>query len=311
MKEATDQKNEIIATRKGGLGSSDAKLVASVGRNGKLSDAQRNRLAVMLGLAEQKQFSTKATDYGNYIEECVFEKLKSDFPNAVSNPFTKHESLSEQYGFDIFNHVDFEVDQPNTLVWFECKAVNDDIDETIQKYKDQLAWHIMIGQSKAEKMGKKFVLMLAHYHTTDKESEFSVKKLTLMPVISISVDFVSGFKIIAKEIENFEYKPSEELSSYNLPEPIQNRLEEIYLNLRELEEINRKVDDFKAKILDLMIENNVKSIDNELFKITTVAGGESIGFDAKKFESENPEIHSKYLTKKTVRKSYLKLTLKN
>ena len=307
----SDQKKEIISTRKGGLGSSDATLVASAAKNGKLTDSQRKRIAVMLGLEEQKQFSTKATEYGNYIEEKVFETLKNEYQNAISNPFNKHERFSEQFGFDVFNHIDFEVDKSNTIVWFECKAVNDNVDDTLSKYKNQLLWHQMIGREKSSLLKKQFALYLVHYHTEDKTSDFDPSKLTIRLVEhSTNSLFEEGLKVVAKEIENFDYQPSEEISAYTLPEHIQKGLEEVYLQLKEIDQLNKKVDDFKAKMLELMETNSVKSINNDLFKISTVASTESVGFDAKKFEYEYPDLYSEFLIKKTVRKSYLKVTIK-
>ena len=304
-------KNEIIKTRTGGLGSSDAKMVISIGKNGKVSETQKKRLAIMLGLDEQKQFTTNATEYGNYIENCVFEALKGEYPTAVSNPFTKHEAFSQEYGFDIFNHIDFEVENGFHIAWFECKAVNDGLDATIEKYNDQLMWHQMIGLEKAKSLQKDFTLYLVHYQTSDKESDFDASKINIHRIENVYANpFVQGFEVIKNEIKDFTYEKSEELSSYCLPVEQQKQLEQIYISLKEIETLNKKVDEFKEKMLGLMEANNVKSIDNELFKITVVAGSESIGFDTKRFEKENTEIHRKYLTKKTVRNPYLKLTIK-
>ena len=311
MKTQTDNKSEIIKTRTGGLGSSDAKMVISIGKNGKVSETQKKRLAIMLGLDEQVQFSTNATDYGNYIENCVFEALKGEYPTAVSNPFTKHELFSAEYGFDIFNHIDFEVENGYHIAWFECKAVNDNLTATIEKYKDQLMWHQMIGREKARNLKKDFTLYLVHYQTSDKDSEFDASKIVIERIENeYSNPFISGFEVIKSEIQNFTYEKSEELSSYCLPAEQQKELEQIYINLKEIETLNKKVEEFKARMHSLMEENNVKSIDNDLFKITIVAGSESMGFDAKRFEKENPELYRKYLTKKTVRNSYPKITLK-
>jgi len=311
MKKENDNKQEIIATRRGGLGSSDAKLVYSAGRNGKVSDAQRTRLAVMLGLAEQKQFSTKATDYGNHIEQCIFETLKGEYPTAISNPFTKHQTFSEKYNFDIFNHIDFEVENEHHIIWFECKAVNDNLNDTLQKYSEQLNWHQLIGKEKAKNLNKDFCLYLVHYQTSDKDSDFDASKISIQLVENEYRDmFSKGFEIISKEIENFTYNPSEEISAYTLPADIQKTLEDVYLSLKEIDKLTKEVEKFKTNMLQLMETNDVKSIDNDLFKLTTVAAGESIGFDSKKFESENTELYQKYVTKRTVRKSYLKVTIK-
>lgn len=308
----SDQKTEIIATRTGGLGSSDAKMVKSIGRNQTISEAQKIRLAVMLGLEQQKQFSTGATDYGNYIEQKVFETLAKEYNHATSNPFTKHEKYSQQYGFDIFNHIDFEVENENHLIWFECKAVNDDLETTLQKYAEQLAWHRMIGNAKASRLNKDFQLYLVHYQTADKTSNFEPDNITISLTDEVNdySYFTKGFEIISEAIKDFQYTKSEELSSYSLPEKYQTKLDDIYLYMKDIERKTAEIEEFKAKMREIMKANNVKSIDNDLFRITTVEQSESIGFDAKLLEKEQNEIYKKYLTKKSVRKSYLKLTIK-
>ncbi len=104
-----DYKQDIIATRMGGLGSSDAKMVEKVGKIGKLAYADKERIAEMLGIIERRQFSTSATALGDLIENQMYEIVKELYPDAVSNPYYKSK-LSEEYGYDIFNHIDYEVE---------------------------------------------------------------------------------------------------------------------------------------------------------------------------------------------------------
>ena len=63
----SEGKNEILETRIGGLGSSDAKMCAKIGRNGVIGVSDRKRIAIMLGLDEQRQFTSAATEHGNFI----------------------------------------------------------------------------------------------------------------------------------------------------------------------------------------------------------------------------------------------------
>jgi hypothetical protein len=57
----------------------------------------------MLGEEENRKFTSLPTEYGNYIEDKVFEFIGMKYPTVVSNPFYKSKLLSEQFGFDIFN----------------------------------------------------------------------------------------------------------------------------------------------------------------------------------------------------------------
>jgi len=76
----------------------------------------------MLGKDEKRQFSTKATDFGNQIETHICSIVLQKYPKAKSNPFYQSEKLSEKYGFAVFNHIDFEVETDRKLIWIECKS---------------------------------------------------------------------------------------------------------------------------------------------------------------------------------------------
>jgi len=299
-------KQEIIKTRATGLGSSDAKMVDKIGRNGGLSDADRQRIAIMLGLEEKKEFRSIPTDYGNFIEEKVFEIIKESYPDAVSNPFYKSESLSEKYGFGIFGHIDYEVETKNWLIWIENKATKESFNETLNSYSEQLSWHHMLLNEKAESTGKFPVLMLSHYKV-DEYSEvfipenFKIKKIEALHNTS---SFEKGFEIISEAIKDFKYEPKEELYSESLPAPIKEKMQQIVACIIEIKEAEKQVNEFKERMKELMSENNVKSIINDFFKITLVGETMTETFDKKSLEREYPEIAKKF-TKQVNKQSYI------
>lgn len=307
------EKNEIIQKRVGGLGSSDAKMVARIGRNGQLNDADNQRIAIMLGLEEKKQFSTQATEFGDIIENKIFEIIKEKYPKVVSNPFYKSEELSGKYGFDIFNHIDYSIETPNKLIWIECKATKKGVIHTAEEYKEQLAWHKMLLQDKALKRQKTPILMLAHYQVEDYDffdaSKFTLQEVSTIMVLPESKIFEKGLEIIASAIQNFEYEPREELYAENLPLSVQNKLAVIRECFLQIDEHQKKIDAFKNTMLKLMKENNVKSIKNDFFNLTFVPESKSIVFDKKAFEKENPELSKKY-QKEQIRKEYLTIKIK-
>ena len=88
-----ENKNEIISSRVGGLGSSDAAMCYGIGHRGFLSDSDKLRIAVMLGLRDCPMFSTASTRLGDEVENKLFEYLKISYPNIVSNPKTESEEL--------------------------------------------------------------------------------------------------------------------------------------------------------------------------------------------------------------------------
>ena len=305
-------KEEKIKNRIGYFGSSDAKMIAKIGKNGCLNDADRQRIAIYLGLEEQRQFYSGATQLGNTIEEMIFEAIKSKYgDNVTSNPYYKSEKLSKKYGIEIGTHIDYEINYSNGILWIENKATIDGIVKTIDKYKYQLAWHNLLLDEK----DSKGTLQLSHYDTNEfEEKGFTAENLSLTVIpkhyFSSEKSFIlKGLEIISTEIKNgFHYDKREELYAENLPEKIQNRLIEIKGFFNQIAEAERQIDLFKETMLNIMIEENVKSIKNEFFSLTVVPEGITTSFDKKTFEKENPALVAKY-QKQSKRRAYL--TIKN
>lgn len=307
-----NHKQEIESTRIGGLGSSDANMVYRIGKNGFINEADRYRIAVMLGIEEQKKFKTSDTEYGNYIENQIFEHIKMVRVNAVSNPFYKNIELSERFRFKVFNHIDIELVDDVTLDWIEIKAVNDDIKETVNKYYNQLQWHYMILDSIVSNKTKR--LFIAHYNTPNKTDEFNPEniKTEFVQRDEMCMSIIErGLKIISDEIKlGFKYEAKEELYADCLPEAYQQKMSIITMYIAEIKAKEAEIDTFKEKMLALMTENNIKSIKNESFIMTVVPESKSIGFDAKAFEKEEPKLYQQYKNKETIKKSYLLLKAK-
>lgn len=301
---------EIIKTRTGGLGSSDAKMIAKIGRNGCISESDKKRIAIMLGIEEPKQFSTHATEHGNFIEECIFMHLKSKYTNAISNPYTENSLLSEAYGFKVFNHIDFEVQTDKKLIWFECKATNKDAQNTFSQYIDQLSFHSIIGSYKAKELGLEFELYLVHYFDEEKEMVFDSEKISITEVPPINnISIIDGLATISEEIKNFQYEKSDEFHVSDLPLKWQNECEQIQQILIRQKEEEVKIESFKERLKEIMSTNNVKSIKNDFFGITFVSETVSTKLDSKKLKSELPKVFEKY-SKQSKVKSSIRITIK-
>jgi len=298
-------KTEIKKTRIGGLGSSDARMVAKIAKNGCLSDSDRQRIAIMLGIEEKPEFSTTATEYGNYIEDRVFEIIKQKYPNAVSNPFYQSEELSEKYGFGIFNHIDYEVEIKDKLIWIENKATKKTLDECYFEYQLQLSWHNMLLREKAQKLGKKPVLLFSHYFVDEYSEYFIDKNYTIKSVFTPeSTVFEKGFEIISESIKDFKYDKRETLYADNLPVSLQDKLFNIAECFKRITESEKQIENFKEKMLVLMSNSNVKSIQNDFFRINLINESITSNFDKKLFETENPELAKKY-TRQSKRKAFI------
>jgi len=300
-------KEQIIEKRSTGFGSSDAKMIAKVGRNQTLSEPDRQRIAIMLGKHEKRQFSTKATEYGNQIETQLYNIVLQKFPKAKSNPFYKSETLSQKYGFDVFNHIDFEVETDKKLIWIECKATIKSYVQTFEDYKQQFCWHQMLLTEKAEKLGKKPVLMFAHYHVNDYDS-FNAERLMITeisPAFLPNTNFENGLQTIADTIKNgFDYQEQEELYAENLPAPLQEKMQEIQEYYQAIKQYEERIAKFKERMLPLMQEQKIKGIKSDFLNLTYVAPTQTTVFDKKEFEKNHPDLYQKY-TKSQTRKAYI------
>lgn len=305
-----EHKNEIINTRVGGLGSSDAKMVVGIAERGTLNYADKERIAVMLGLAEKRQITTKAIELGNIIEDAVFEVFKTQFgENITSNP--RYE-IQLYLDYRVSNHIDFEISTPDELIWIEHKSTIHGISQALEDYKYQLAWHAMLGTDKALGEGKKFKLFLSHYDTNDFNGSFDASKFGIVEVTPSQhhIDKISkGLLIINDAIKKFEWSEDEGIChASQLPQEINDKCQQIAEYLRHIKELTEQVDTFKAKMCELMTDNNVKSIITDHFTITLVEQSVSTTFDKKKFEKEHPELVGMY-EKKSVRKPYVTIKI--
>lgn len=305
-----EHKQEIINTRVGGLGSSDAKMVVGIAERGTLNYANKERIAVMLGLAEKRQISSKAIELGNIIEDAVFDVFKTQFgENIVSNPrYTMELNLD----YRVSNHIDFEISTDSSLIWIEHKSTIHGINQTLEDYKYQLAWHAMLGEDKAQAEGKKFRLMLSHYDTNDFAGEFNADKLSIVavPTNKHYIDKIGkGLLIINEALPTFEWQPNEGiLHASSLPAEINDKCEMMATHLRKIKELTEQVDVFKQRMCELMTANNVKSIVTDAFTITLVEQSVSTTFDKSKFTKEHPDMVAQY-EKKSIRKPYVTIKI--
>lgn len=302
-----EHKEEILKTRQGGLGSSDAQMVERIAIRGGLSESDRQRVAELLGLAERKQFSTGATRLGDEIEMGIFEIIKTKYPQTKSNPYYKSEKLSEEYGFSISNHIDYEVETEKELIWIENKATKYPLETTLTIYKSQLNWHYMLLKEKAKSKRKKARLFLSHYQTNQTDC-FDANNLHLTEFLNGNDKLIKrGLELLKKEIKGFVYSPKDELYAEYLPSSVQEEFSLMGDYFKQIKTMNEQLDSFKERMVVLMIEANVKSIKSDDFTLTLVEESKTTTFDKKKFGTDYPELLCKY-TKTADRKAYVKIT---
>src|SRR5690554_3885744 len=142
MKE-TNQKQEIIATRKGGFGGSDAKMFYKVGQKGieALSDTDKRRIAVALGQVEYIETpTTEAMEAGNEFEKWLAENF---YTEDYENNFRIEPKKPMSVNFKVFAHADFYYSTLGRVI--EAKYTSSDAQQTKRDYMAQLQWYYMLG----------------------------------------------------------------------------------------------------------------------------------------------------------------------
>lgn len=324
-------KEDIIATRKGCLGGSDARLIQSVAEAGKIPQSAMKRLAVCKGLAEQPQFTNPAIEFGNYVEEMVFSSLYANDIRWQSNPCLVSAKYSRP-NCKVIDHIDLYLqdDDKKTITIGEVKATRSNYAQTYDEYKWQLLHHYLLGCEKAKELGGyKVKVMLCHYCSDGIDltqpfefdpSRLTVKTLRNMEKLSKSYHLAEAMDIIDNFLETFTeyYEDGEEIPYEILPANVQNQFDSITTLLTEIKEREDKVAAFKSKLYDFLTEKNIKSIKNNDWSIVRIDPTESVQFDNKRyledFSIEHPrqykKIRNKY-DKVVKKKGYVSIKIKD
>lgn len=303
--EELDYKREILESRTGSLGSSDAALVERVGRGGLLAmtESDKLRLAIMKGQAERPDYHTAAMELGDKIENTIFTIIQRSYPQAVSNPLHEDKMMSNFYGFGIINHIDIEVETDTAITWYEVKASKHSLYEVLDTYKAQLQWHWMLLKKVHGKSGKELRLRLVHYQTgiTDTFQAENINNIPVADDTDMESRFYQGFLLLKDFIPTYEYKAPEDFPIANVEDEqiqqLRGNAEDAILKIQYMQEC---IDEWKDKVKQYMIANNIKKISGDNYSITLTAPSTSTTFDSKRFKAEKPDEYANY-TKKVER----------
>lgn len=309
-----DYKQNIVNTRRGGLGSSDAAMVLSVGKSGMFNESANQRIAVMLGIVEKPDSPrSHAMKLGDEIEMKVFAMHKEmSNGKAVSNPLFVSEELSAKYGFSVLNHIDIEAVSDNIVWWVEVKASKLQTADVLHVYEAQLAWHWMLLDERAKQLGKTPRLFLLHYPTNEMVdiADYDANKLCVVELqretYAADIDMLkAGMAYIANALSDFKYQQPKEIEAYDLPAETQEALVALKQKIDTIKAYEKEIDDFKVAIKEQMEKYGVKSIKYDAFCITYVGESEKTSFDTAALKKDDPETYAKYYTKKSIVKSYV------
>lgn len=306
MENNYDYKDEIISSRVGALGGSDGKVLAAIANNGCVQRGQVERLAIAKGLYERPNITNLAMQYGDFIENMIYDSLVQVDERWESNKCFRSQKYGRE-GLGLLVHIDFSLfdesrDKP-LLLWVECKATTTDIEQTYKDYKEQLYVEYVLGKELAEQLGADFKLELCHYDASVMfEDEFQLQfafdpdKISRKKVIFKKpvFDIASGMDIAAQYVsEMTEYK-REEIDWDYLPAEVQEQMKQVNNILVSIKEKQDSIEEFKSRFYDFLCKNEIKSVKTPYFTISRVDEAISMQFDKVRFTAEHPELAAKY-----------------
>jgi len=313
-------KADVINTRVGCLGGSDAKMLAQIDNLGSIPTSAYKRLAVCKGLIAHESMTNKAMEYGDFVEQKVFELIsKGDEEHFESNPCWVSEKYSRK-NVKCIDHVDVTCtyDETQTIYIWEVKASKYPTSTVRQEYKAQLYHHTLFGREKCAKLGRKWKckVFLAHYNTDgiDLEQEFTFdeSRLTIQEVKFNSrlFDMDNAMDLVDNFLETFDfYSENEIISAQYLPEKIQEQFSSIAVVMREIKERENRINEFKKKLYEFMVQKGIKSVSGEDYSFSVVMPTQTTTFDSKAYLSEMEEKHPRVAKK--LKEQYKKTTNKS
>lgn len=326
-----EHKKEIINSRVGALGGSDAPMLSQIAKLGYVPHSAYKRLAICRGLILPDDVTNAAMRFGNFIEDNVYQMLAVEDDVYQSNPRWESQKYSKS-NVKLICHPDIvRFDEKNKTLWvYECKATKLGLKATKETYRGQLFIEWELAHEIVKELGGdwKVKLALVHYDANDvdleKDFELDTKRLTITNV-SFSggkrtfIDIDKAMNIVNDFLGTFDnYYTDEEIDSKYLPETVKQEFETVTCMLKEIKEREQRVEEFKERLYSFMREKEIKSIKNSEWSITRVDETESKSFDGKKFiedyVAKHPykgrKLYEQY-TKTTKRKGSVQIRLKN
>lgn len=265
------------------------------------------------GIKKNDFTGNEYTEYGNILEPQIRNYINFiRNKNFIEGTFTeKHETLGIRCNVDGYNE--------DTILEIKTTSeIHDDVND-YERYLVQLLYYM-------EHSHKAHGILAVYERPKDFNTIFDPNRLNLYDIkyddytnlVSRINNVVETFiKDVAKLKEN-PFLTEEELTPQDIVS-VSLELEGIEQRLASLKALETKQKELKAKLLELMIDNEVKSWKTiNGTSITRVDGTEATtsvvkAFNEDKFKADNEELYNKYLEDKTVetkgRSAYVKITL--
>ena len=295
---------EIESSRVGGFGGSDAKMFYKIGLNGlsALSNTDKIRIRVAKGIDEYKPImQTEAMQKGHDFEDWFAERFGGAF--KVFSDFMREHKVEPEVkmarNFNVFAHADFYSIEDRRAIELKCVS---DIDAVQENYMPQLQWYFMLG---CKRVG-----LIVCNSKAESFDDGLQEPVDIEPNENYIKTLLHGIKLLDIYWDDLDLKIGDEWDESDLFPSEQREVQLMTSYLQQIKAMEAKIEESKAKLLDMMTESGVKSIKSDAYNITVVPPGTTSRFDKKKLLKDHPEINEADYTSTSERKAYLKITLK-
>lgn len=286
---------EIESTRVGGFGSSDAKMFYKIGLKGlsSLSNSDKKRIAVAKGLEEYKPITqTESMLKGHQFEDWFEDNIKHC-------NFEREPKLSKKLAknFDTFFHADIFYEKTNDVL--ELKYLSNP-KSAAATYMEQLQWQMMISDCDVS-------LIVGDSNLDD----FNISETLAIDKDERTINtLLKGINLLDEAWDSLDLTVGEDWQEDDLMYFEKPEVVALAGFLSEIKVLEKRAEEQKEKVLNLMLSNSIKSLKSDLYSITLVPEGMTSTFDKKKLLKEHPEINEADYLKTSDRKAYIKITLK-
>lgn len=295
--------NEIMQTRIGGLGGSDAKMVLKVGLNGlsALSQTDINRLMVMTSQALPQDVPTnKYMEAGHKFEEVVEDALKEATKLDFVREYYLEADTNLDLSFKTFAHADFYA--PNNGVAVECKYSQKDTEQVKRDYEAQLQWYYVLG-------AKSVVL----YHGTGEAEPFELQDCEVARIERDEViinALYCGLTLIDQYIHSEDWTMATTMTVAEIDAHQQSNVIACKTRLAQIAEAEAALKGMRQELLEYMESNGIKKIDAGDCTVTYVSATSKRTFDTKAAQAKYTELKGEEFYKVSPVESTIKIELK-
>lgn len=293
----TNHNQEIIDSRTGGFGGSDAKIFYKIGYSGlqALTNTDKKRIRVSKGIDPYQGIpTTESMQRGHDFEDWYAQQ-----PFA---PIAKREGVMEKSlakNFRTFAHADF-LSEDGSEVW-ELKCTQDP-SRAEDDYYEQIMWYYALGAT---------TVWLVRCDSTRPTFEDGVWMPYPVTEDSRYIEYLlKGIQILDEAWDAIDLTLTEEWDIEELMPFEKMEIIQMYWNLKSIKDLEKRIEDAKASILQFMQENNVRSIKSDHYSIVHVVESETRTLDKSKLFKAHPEINPADFEKVSKKKAYVTVKLK-